>query len=225
MDNVVSPCTVLNDLKRDLQKIAKSTTPEFEGTYEFAPNAALTIVLEKRPSGVFHLQVKSPFGEETAANANYKNIAGLTVGFTWQAVCSIMTEHNLDPCEGSTHGGSDEILMLYKSLREFNKKRLTLPFSSSDVCPCPGYELLNIRQENSRCLLTIETRYIYGNLVKSVVDVQYQEQISARGKSLLDDIYGGWMRPQSVRSYKTPLEDMARASNQRAAAKRGSSGD
>lgn len=211
--NAMLPCAALNDLKTDLLKISKSTA-DFEKSYEFAPNAVLTIFLERRPSGTFHLQVKSPHGEESAVNTNYKNIAAMALGFAWQAVCSIIAQFRLEPCEEVTHGGSDEILSLYKSLSTFNQKQ-TLPFSSSAVCPCNGYELLTITDENNRCFLTLETKAIYGNLVKSVVDVQYREQVASRGQSMLDDILGSWLKPQSIRSYKVPLEGIARTSNQK----------
>lgn len=209
----MQPCTALNDLKKDLLQISKSTS-DFEGSYQFAPDAVLTIFLEKRPSGTFHLQVKSPHGEESAVNTNYKNIAAMTLGFAWQAVCSIISNSHLEPCQEVTHGGSDEILSLYKSLSTFNQKQV-VPFSSAQVCPCNGYELLSIHADNNRCFLTLETKTIYGNLVKSVVDVQYLEQIAARGQSMLDDILGSWLKPQSIRSYKVPLEGIVRTTSQK----------
>ncbi len=210
--NAMRPCAALDDLKKDLLKISKSAA-DFEGSYEFAPNAVLSILLERRPSGTFHVQVKSPHGEESAVNTNFKNIAAMTLGFAWQAACSMISRFGLEPCSEIKHGGADEILSLYKSLSSFNQKQI-LPFSSAQVCPCNGYELLNIHTENNRCYLTLETKSIYGNLVKSVVDVQNRDQVTARGQSMVDDILGSWLKPQSIRSYKVHLEGVARTSSQ-----------
>lgn len=199
------PCETLNQLRNDLVVLAKSNITEFDQTYEFAPNAVLTIHLEKRPSGEFHVQIKSPFGEETVVQANHKNMIPQVVGFCWKAACKFIAKHNLEPCSNTDHGGADEILALHKSIKAFSEQKDTSKFSSADIFPSPNYELMNINIENGRCLMTIATKHVHGNLIKSIVDVQNPDQIPTRGKTLLEDLLGSWLRPATVRTYKTPV--------------------
>ena len=209
-DSKISPCEILNQLKKDLVTIAKANITDFEETYVFAPNVVLSITLDKRPSGDFHLQIKSPSGEETIVQSNHKNMIALAVGFCWKAVCQILNKHDLEPCDRTDHGGADEILALHKSIRSFSEKKNAIPYSSADIFPSEGYELMNVQAENGRCLMTIATKYVHGNLIKSIVDVQSPEQIPQRGKSLLDDLLGSWLRPPTVRTFKTPTSTTAR---------------
>ncbi len=202
-DSKILPCEILNQLKKDLVTIAKSTITDFDATYEFAPNAVLSIHLDKRPSGEFHVQVKSPYGEETVVQSNHKNMIPLVVGFCWKAVCQILVKNNLDNCTRTNHGGADEILALHKSIRDFSKNKNAIPYSSSDIFPSEGYELMHVQLENGRCLMTIATKHVHGNPIKSIVDVQNPDQIPQRGRSLVDDLLGSWLRPSTVKTFKT----------------------
>ncbi|MDX2106736.1 MAG: hypothetical protein SFY67_10085 [Candidatus Melainabacteria bacterium] len=204
------PCKTLNQLRNDLVVLAKSNITDFEQTYIFAPNAVLSIQLDKRPSGEFHVRINSPFGEETVVHANHKNMIPQVVGFCWKAVCKIIAKYNLEPCSSIEHGGADEILALHKSIAAFGEQKDKAKFTSAEIFQSDSYELLNIRIENSRCLMTIATKHVHGNLIKSIVDVQNPEQIPARGKTLLEDLLGSWLRPSTVRSYRTPVSTMNR---------------
>lgn len=199
------PCETLNQLRNDLVVLAKSNITDFEHCYYFAPDAVLSVQLDKRPSGEFHVQIKSPFGEETVVQSNHKNMIPIVVGFCWKAVCKIIAKNNLEPCASTEHGGADEILALHRSIKAFDEQENKSVFSSVDIYPRENYELMNLQLENGRGTMTIMTKHVHGNLIKSIIPVQGADQVSVRGKSLLEDLLGSWLRPSTVKSYRSPV--------------------
>ncbi len=204
----MQPCLVLNQLKTDLTILSKSLPATFESTYQFGLKSQLKISVEKHESGVYKLLVQPGPGE--IAHANYKKIAGFVVAYAWKAVSTFLAENQLHPCQECHKSGADEILALYQSLHTFDRQR-NLPFSSTQLFPYLEHDILSITQQNNRCFMRVETNYIFGHSVKSMVDVQSEGDVKARGILMVADILGEWLRPESIRSFKMPIQELSRA--------------
>lgn len=202
-------CEVLEKLQIDLEQLTKSRTVPVEQKYLITPGLNIEFTIKKlEPSEEFEVRLESSTDKHVSNHANYKKASGILVGLTLRSLLSFLADSHFGPCDTMRHRGADEILTLYKAIEEF-KENPTIPYLKTVKSPAGEYNILYIEEKGTRYAVEIETNCIYGNSVKSIVEVESVDACVTRLYKLLESITGEWLRPESMNSMAISLQQLS----------------
>ena len=204
-------CEELQSLQEDLKELIKISRVPFEKIYKLGPGIELALTIKSFDDlDRFQIAVGSSSGVIEAQLEGHRRIPALLVGLTSQKVTEYMVNKRLEPCASMNHGGADEILKLYKCVKEFRASPV-IPFSSWVQTNNREYEIFSIKQESRHWKIELTTNHIYGESVKTIAEVEVEALIPDQCFGLLERMLGEWFRPESVKSVKIVLADLERS--------------
>ena len=204
-------CEELQNLQADLEELIKINQVPVEKLYKLAPGTEIRITIKQiEETDQFQIEVESSTGLVEAQLDGHRKIPALLVGLTSQKVIEYLENKQIDPCTSMIHAGADEILTLYKCVKEFRASPV-IPFSSWVRTKSREYEIFSIKEESGHWRIEFTTNHIYGESVKTIAEVEYEALIPEQCHGLLERMLGEWFRPESVKSVKVVLADLERS--------------
>lgn len=207
----MQPCAVLESLQSDLKEIVKFSCVPFEKTYKLGPGAEIELAINE-PENVdsFKILVNSASGAQEAKLNGYRKIPALMVGLAAMKVTEYLSTRSFEPCKTKDHGGADELITLYESVRKFDASPM-IPFKTTSKYNGREYTNFMVSAEGSNYRIELMTNHIYGESVKTIIEVDSELLIAENVHNQLERMIGEWIRPESVKSVKVVLADLERS--------------
>lgn len=195
----MNACSLLENIRVDLDAIVEKNSVPFTGTYEFSPDCKISLEIKLEASKDFLLTVSGPLGAQEANLKNLEKVINVATLYLSKQLSAAMSGLRLEPDQSSPNSGANEILALFKGLREFQKKT-ELPYTLMWKNGNAEYELFSVSVSDGSFKVSLETVHIHGKTVKHVTEIEEYDHVVERTHQFLLFELIAWLTPQSPKA-------------------------